>query len=139
MSGVGGRWAVLLLLVLVGCSRKPAPSGPGAREAAQRFYEALVRQDWPQAYGALSPDSQARWSPEAFAELARAYRRNLGFDPAEVRVRSCDEQGEKAIAHVVLIGRAGVRSQRYNDASMLQRTHAGWRVILPESFGRTSP
>ena len=104
--------------------------------AAHDFYEALVRQDWPRAYAALDPDTQKRHSPEQFARLAQQYRRGLGLEPQAVHVRSCEEHGAEAIAHVTLTGRAAGRQAHYRDAVSLRQTGAGWRVVLPATFGR---
>src|SRR5262245_7167342 len=95
-------WAGLLLLAgLAGCSRTPEPpTGTGAKEAVRSYFEALMRRDWQQAYAALHPDSRKRYTPEQFALLAQAYRQNLGFEPQELHVRSCEEQGARAIAHI---------------------------------------
>lgn len=127
---------IILLAVLPGCSRTPAPpAGTGAREKVHQFYEGLLRQDWEQAYDALHPESKKRLTPAQFTRLAQAYRRHLGFDPEELHIQSCDEKGEEAIAHVVLTGRDASRSRRYKDAVALRRSAEGWRVILPSTFG----
>jgi hypothetical protein len=127
------------LLALAGCARTPAPGpGTGAAEAARDFFEALVGRDWARAYSGLHPDSRARCDPARFAGLAGAYRRALGFEPDGVRLRSCQEQGERAIAHVVLTGRGGPRRRSFKDAVTLRRTPEGWRVVLPANFGRAS-
>src|SRR5262249_6417336 len=96
---VRGLWAVVLLAA--GCTAAPtAPAGTGARQAAEGYFQALVRQDWPGAYALLHPNSRHHHSPEQFARLAQQYRRGLGFEPDGVQVRTCDERGEEAIAHV---------------------------------------
>ena len=130
-------WAwVLLLAVLPGCSRTPAPStGTGAREAVQNYYQGIVRQDWQQAYIALHPDSKKRLTQAEFTSLAEAYRRNLGFNPEEILVQSCEEKGTEAIAHVVLTGHSAAHQRRYKDAVVLHQSADGWRVILPDTFG----
>jgi hypothetical protein len=128
---------VLLLAGLSGCTPKVAPpAGTGAKEVAQDFFEALVRRDWQQAYAAVHPDSRKRCTQEQFTRLAEAYDRNLGFDPVEAHVRSCDEKGAEAIAHVVLIGRTSSQTRRYKDGITLRYTADGWRVVLPTSFGQ---
>jgi hypothetical protein len=129
-------WSGLLLLAgLAGCGPAPAePVDTGAREAVRTYYESVLRQDWRQAYDVLHPESQKRWPRDEFVRLAQAYRRNLGFEPKQVQIRSCDEQGAEATAHVVITGTSS--RQRYNDAVVL-RQHAGsWRVVLPNKFGR---
>lgn len=131
-------WAGLLLLAgVAGCSAAPAPpAGTGAKEAAQGYYEALLRRDWQQAYAALHPDSQRRCTQEQFARLGETYRRNLGFDPEAVHVRACEEQGTEAIAHVVLTGRGAAKQQHYRDGIVLRQNAGSWRVVLPQNFGR---
>lgn len=132
------RWTgIILLSVLGGCSRTPAPPpGTGAREAVQDFYEGLMRQDWQQAYTTLHPESKKRLTRENFTRLAQTYRHKLGFDPEQLRVQSCEEKGAEAIAHVVLIGRAASKQRRYKDAVVLRQSAEGWRVVLPGTFGR---
>jgi hypothetical protein len=130
------RWAVGLCALAAGCGREAAtPAGTGAREAAQGYYEALVRQDWPRAYAALHPQSRGRLGPERFAALAADHRRGVGFEPAAVHVRSCEEQGDEATAYVVLTG-VHVTKERHRDAVRLLRDGDGWGVVLPPTFGR---
>jgi hypothetical protein len=132
-------WAVLALAAVGGCGRAPEPAaGTGARAAGLGWYEALVRQDWAAAYAALDAGSKKGLGQEEFARLARQYRLRLGFEPRAVRVRSCEEQGDRAIAHVTLTGRGPSRSQ-YRDAVALQRGESGWAVVLPPNFGQAKP
>jgi hypothetical protein len=67
--------------------------------------------------------------------LAQAYRRNLGFEPEELHVQSCEEKGTEAIAHVVLTGRNGSHQRRYKDAVVLRPSADGWKILLPIYFG----
>jgi hypothetical protein len=136
--GVGG---ILAAVLTVGCSSPaaPAPAGTGAREAAQGFYDAIVGQDWARAYAALHPDSQASRSAERFSTLAKAYRHNLGFEPDKVTVRTCDEQGRKAIAHVVISGQSSAQARHFKDAVTLRVGPSGWSVVLPPNFGHAPP
>jgi hypothetical protein len=138
MAATRDLWPRLLLLAgLAGCHGAPAPpSGTGAKEAAQAYYEALVRREWPQAYAALHPDSRRRCPQDLFTSQAQAYRRNLGFEPTGVRVRACEERGTEAIAHVLLTGHASSQARRYKDGITLRRTGEGWQVLLPQHFGR---
>jgi hypothetical protein len=125
---------------MAGCRSAPAPSpGTGAREVARGYYEALIRQDWATAYAALHPETRSRYGLGQFTRLARNYRRNLGFEPEAVHVRSCEEHGAEAVAHVALTGRAAERHRRYQDGTALRRSAAGWGVVLPDHFGRTRP
>jgi hypothetical protein len=132
------RWAGLLLAgALAGCAGEPErTAGTGAEAAARAYFEALVRQDWPAAYGALTPENRKRVSAEQFAALAKHHRSRLGFTPEKVAVKSCEERGAEAIAHVVLTGRAGARQRFYKDAVTLRRGANGWGVVLPPRFGR---
>jgi hypothetical protein len=129
-------WGLAALLAVAGCgSRSDAPAGTGAREAALGYFEALVRQDWPAAYAALTGDSKNRVKPERFAQLAREYHRNLGFEPKAVHVTACDERGDEATAHVTLSGHGRHRG-RFRDAAALRREAGGWAVVLSPNFGR---
>jgi hypothetical protein len=122
-------------LALVGCATEPGPRpGTGAAEAARDFFGALCQRDWPRAYGLLAPETRRRWSAEQFAGLATNYRKAIGMDPAAVHVRSCEEQGSEAVAHVVLTGAPG--HAQHKDAVALRRSEAGWGVHLPRNFGQ---
>jgi hypothetical protein len=135
-------WAALLLVagLASGCGHAPAPPpDTGSREAVRDYYEALVRQDWGRAYTALHPDSRARCSAEQFTRLAQSYRRNLGFEPEEVQVRSCEEHGDEAVAHVMLNGRPGGKQRHYKDAATLRHSGSQWGIVLPRSFGGGAP
>jgi hypothetical protein len=128
---------LLLLVGLAGCNRAHAPpTGTGAKEAVHAYYQALIRRDWKEAYGALHPDSRQCWTQDQFTQLAAAYRQKLGFEPEEVHIQSCDEQETEAIAHVVLTGRTPSQTRRYKDGVTLRQTGDGWHVVLPASFGR---
>src|SRR5690242_7631423 len=104
-----GRWLLAAVVVgaVGGCGRAPAPApaGTGAREAAQAFYDAVVRQDWPAAHALLDPGSQKRHGQGRLAQ----YRRGLGFEPKAAHVRACEERGDDAVAHVTLSGRGAAR------------------------------
>jgi hypothetical protein len=126
----------ITLAAVGGCSpAAPTPPGSGAREAALAFFRAVVVRDWDAAYAALDADSRGRVTSARFAELAAAYRAGLRFEPAGAAVTACDENGDRATAHVVLTGRAAAH-QRFKDTVTLRRGSAGWGVILPSNFGR---
>lgn len=130
-------WWPVVAVAMFGCGRGTSmPPGTGAKEAAQSYFDALIRQDWPKAYAALDPPSRGWCSPDQFARLARTYRSNLGFEPGAVQVRACEERGAEATAHVVLTGRAATKDRRYKDAITLRRQDGGWYVILPPNFGQ---
>jgi hypothetical protein len=136
---IGQRhWPWLLIgSVLIGCSPRPeVPSGTGARECAQNYYQALVHRDWSAAYAVLDTDSRKRWRQAQYSQLAQDYCRELGFEPQAVYVRACEERDTEATAHVVLTGRSGARDQRHKDALLLRRGNDGWRVVVPPNFGR---
>ncbi len=132
------HWAPFGLLpcVMIGCGREPAsePVDTGAREAARAFYEAIIKKDWKTAHGELHQSQQL--SLEEFTSLAEAYCARLGFQPAEVHVRACEEHGDEAIAHVNLSGRNEKQTQRYRDGIALRREAGRWRVIPPATFGK---
>lgn len=129
----------LLAAGAAGCGQGEAATGTGAREAAQRYYEALRQHDWSTAHAALHPDSRARCNSAQFARLAARYRNDLGFEPEAVRVRFCDEQPTRAVAHVVYTGRARDRRRSYKDAVVLRPGATGWGVVLPRDFGQARP
>jgi hypothetical protein len=133
------RWFCILLVgvSLIGCARAPDETpGTGAKECVQGYYEAIIQQDWPKAYAALDPQSQKGCGSQQFSRLAQSYRAALGFEPGAVHIRACEERGTEATAHVVLTGRAATQERRYKDAITLRRSDEGWRVILPQNFGR---
>jgi hypothetical protein len=74
---------------------------------------------------------------DQFARLAENYRSSLGFEPESVQVQICDERGTDATVHVVLVGHTAKQDRRYKDAATLQRGDDGWRIILPQNFGRS--
>jgi hypothetical protein len=132
-----GACYLLALAALAGCG-PPQPTVPhtGAEEAARDYYDAIRRRDWGRAYELLHSESRARWKSDSFARVAEEYRRRLGFEPEAVRVRSCEEQGDEAKAHVVFEGQAGGKRQFFKEAAELRRSASGWGVVLPRRFGR---
>ena len=134
-----GLWLLGALVTAGACGctgPASAPAGTGAREAALAFFRGVVRRDWGAAHAALDAGSRARVSPERFATLAGAYRAGLRFEPSGVQLSSCAEQDERAVAHVVLTGRASAH-QRFKDTVILRRGPDGWGVVLPSHFGRS--
>jgi hypothetical protein len=129
--GVGG--VLLAAALTAGCGGPPAEAPPdtGARAAAEAFFEALLRKDWSAAYDLLDPTGRARVGPEAFARRAAAYRSGLGFEPREVRARSCEEHGADAVAHVVFNGPGASGTRFYRDAVTLRRDGGRWAVVPP--------
>ena len=130
------RLPALGLLLLVGCGGPPAPAGTGAREAAADYFEALARRDWPAAHDKLAPESRQRFGREVFAGKAQAYRKALGFDLAKVHLRSCEEQGDRAVAHLTLADAADTRKNSYRESVVLRRGPEGSGVVLPKNFGK---
>jgi hypothetical protein len=130
-------WHVILVgSFLFGCGPVSEDhKGTGAKHCAQNYFQAIVDQDWSKAYAALNESSQRRWNAKQFAELARKYRRDIGFEPDQVFIRACEEQGSEATAHVVLTGPSTAKDGRSKDALVLRRSETGWRVVLPTTFG----
>jgi hypothetical protein len=126
--------SVGLCLLAAGCGPAPAPSGTGAREAALTFYQAIVRQELDVAHALLDSASRARCDASRFAGLATVYRGGLPFAPTTVQVTACEEQGERAVAHVVLIGRPSAH-QRFKDTAVLRYSSDGWGVQFSPTFG----
>jgi hypothetical protein len=131
-------WGWLPLLA-AGCGGTAAPTPSEAGAAALRFFTALKDQDWPAAYAALHPDGRKRLRLAEFTERARRYRQGLGFEPAAAHVRSCEERGDEAVAHVSLTGQSGGRQRFHKDAVTLRRGADGWGVVLPPRFGQVRP
>jgi hypothetical protein len=121
-------WALVLFL---GCSSPPPTNGTGAREAAHTFAEALVRKDWAAAYAGLATETRQRWTQAEFSRRGEAYLRGLGFEPRTARIRSCVEQGEKAIAHALF----SAPRKQYRDGWELRHTTDCWKVSLSAKFG----
>jgi hypothetical protein len=103
---------------------------------AQRYCDALLKKNWAQAYAALHPDSRARFSAGRFAQLAEQYRRDLAVEPELARIRFCQEQGTRAIAHIVWKGQQATHERLYKDHVILRSTQPGWGVVPPRAFGK---
>lgn len=128
-----------MILLLPACTPPPPPPpGTGAAEVAQQFFQAVLAQDAKAARELLEPESQAKRTPEQLQALFRAYRRNLGFEPAEARLRFCEERGDEASAHVMIHGHSAGKARHAKEAVLLRKTTAGWGVVLPDNFGRKS-
>jgi hypothetical protein len=131
-----GLCALSLLLLAGGCgSTPPATTGTGARKTVEAFYEALIRDDWDGAYAVLHPSSRAQWRKDVFVHAAQNYSHALGFVAKAVLIRSCEEHGTEALAHVFLIGQAEGKEKRFRDGVTLEQTGDGWGVVLPSGFG----
>jgi hypothetical protein len=130
-------WALAVALAAAGCHRAPArPAGTGARQVAQDYGTALLRRDWERAYGLLDAECRARCSEEVFARLAEGYRSGLGFEPQEIHLGACQEQGGEAVAHYTFNGWEAGRHRKYKDAVRLRKNDAGWGVVFGANFGR---
>jgi len=137
IPGRGWSWGLLVAIALAGCGKQPQSSGTGAREATQRYFEALMHRDWESAYAVLDVGSKARCTQEQFSQLAQTYRGKLGFEPDAVIVRACDEQDAVATAHVVLTA-AATKDGRFKDAITLHRSDHEWHVVLSPRFGQVN-
>jgi hypothetical protein len=134
------RLFLLCLIASLAPGCKPTSKAPGATGAgtvARAWFRALLRRDWGDAYSSLHPDGQSRWTSEQFARLAANYRASIGFEPKEVHLRSCEEQGSQAVARAVFQGSLAGRKRYHKDAVTLSRGEAGWGVVLPLRFGQT--
>lgn len=126
----------ILWLTAVGCSpRSATPTSTGAESTVRSYYKALLRNDWHQAYAVLHRDSRQQFTQEQFALKAQAYLKNINFEPHEVRIRSCEEQGNRALAHVSLVGTAAGKQRTYQDGITLRQDQSAWGVVLPPHFG----
>ena len=124
-----------VLLLMVGCRAEEPLYLPdtGSRLVVRAFYSGIIERDWANAHGALHVDSRKVFPIETFAKNAERYRQKLGFEPNAVHVRSCDEHGEEATAHIVLTG-SGNKLHQYKDAILLRRLDGKWWIVLPAAF-----
>src|SRR5579872_880808 len=131
------RGLTVVAVALGGCAPPPKPGTGGAAEPVLvAFYDALIHKDWLAAHALLHPESRATCTLDEFTPRARVYRQRLGFEPERVKVRSCEEQEDIALAHVVLVGRQEGKERLYRDAITLRRDGPGWGIALPTRFGR---
>jgi len=133
---------IFILCSMVSACRweTPAPPvGTGAREVVVKYFEALAQQDWETAYNQLHADTQKQMDRAAFERRARTYCKRLAFPLGRVFIRTCDEQGEKAIAQVILSDTTGSMKHRYREAAVLQQGTNGWRIVLAGNFGQQEP
>jgi hypothetical protein len=120
-----------------GCGTSaPSPQQSGARISAERFFRAIVAKDWEAAYSILDGENNRELGLQRFSQLAAGYRSGLRFEPSAATVTACDEQGDQAVAHVILTGRAAAH-QRFKDVVTLRCKSNGWAVILPYNFGQS--
>jgi hypothetical protein len=126
-----------LAFMLVGCGPvASSPAGTGASEAAERYFAALVGRDWANAYGCLNDATKAKFPSDSFRAKAAVFRADWGLEPEAVQVRSCDEHGTEAVAHVVLSGKGKDGHKQWKDVVALRKGPDGWKVILPANFGK---
>jgi hypothetical protein len=127
----------ILAILCCGCGpRADQPTDTGSRQVVQTYFDALLQKDWPAAHAVLHPDSQKRCSLAQFTELARSYHRQIGCETAQVFIRSCEERGPEATAHVNIVGRTTAQKRRrYEDGIILRQSQQQWRVVLPKNFG----
>ncbi len=130
---------LVLVAAVSGCGQAsdPKPATTGSPEAAKEYFEAVLHQDWPRAYERLDPEQRRLYSLARFTQLAQNYRKHLNFEPREVTVRSCEEHGTEAIAHLVLLGEDRSKQKFYKEAITLRSSSAGWGIVLPPKFGQT--
>ena len=111
----------------------PEPEGTGAAQAAQEYCDAVVRGDWTRAYAGLDASSRQHLSEQQLTRLIRKHWQAIGFEPQDAHVRSCEEHGAEAIAHVAFTGHAASRLRFYKDAILLRRSATGWGVALSQT------
>jgi hypothetical protein len=134
-------WLVLAALLLGGCEKQPVGSprtDTGAEAVAKSFFTALVRNDWPAAYGALDPYSRRWCSQDQFVSRARAALKQIGFTPTEVNV-AVTETGDQASAVAVYREAFAAGSKQYKDGTAMRRTGQIWAVVLRNNFGVVVP
>ncbi len=126
----------LVICVVAGCggSSDPAPTDTGARDAVRAFADAVVRRDWPAAQALLAPDSRPAWSPAEFARRGEAYRQRFGFEPTATHLRTVEERGDDATAHLDYSG-SGTGRHHFKETLTLRRRDGAWGVVVPARFG----
>ena len=133
-----GRLLSLALIALAvggcGARQSTAHAESGASATTTTFFGSVINEDWPTAYQALHPDERARLTLEQFADRAVQYRRNLILTPKSVVIRSCEEHGDTATAHITITARDS-RHHQFRDAVTLRRSGAAWGVVLSPKFG----
>lgn len=125
------------IALLTGCGASVPPrADTGAKQAASDFFSAIIDRDWTRAFELLAPESQATGA-EAFTKLAESYRTFLRFEPKSVSIRTCEERGDEATAHLNITGVSkDGKSQTYRESILLRRVDDGWRVIPSSRFGK---
>jgi hypothetical protein len=126
----------VLAICVTGCQQAPSAAleNTGSNEAVTEFFEAIVRQDWPRGLAVLASEKNQRPTVEQFGRQGQAYRKHLGFEPEEAHVRSCEEQGAQAIAHVVLIGHLNGKRKQFRESVALRLKDGKWVVLKPKHF-----
>ena len=119
----------LLTFALAGCMGPAPPASTSAELVVRAYYDAIIRKDWDQAFGVV--ETKAPNDGPHFAIKAERFRRQFGFEPDQVVVRSCREHGDEATAHVVLKGGGHL----FKDAIVLRKAGGTWRAMLPPRFG----
>ena len=133
------RAALLIAIAsLAGCRGDlPSPTvDTGAKETAIGYFTAFANGDAAGAYSNLDSDIRGKVSADAFARQTTAYKRKVGYHVDRVHVQTCEENGDVATAHVVLIGRSAGHSRRFEDAVALRRRDGKWGVVLPANAHR---
>ena len=125
------------VIALGGCSAAPEPARPdtGSRHAAGAFFTAIAVKDWAAAFNVIHPDSRQSLTMASFTTRAKSYRQALGFEPGQVRVGLCEEQGDTANAHITISDSRDSKKHRYREAIAVRRGPAEWGVIVPPNFG----
>jgi hypothetical protein len=129
---------LLLGGAVLGCGRAPQEAqGTGAKECVHEFFGGILQRDFFRAYSVLDAASQKKCNPQQFSALATSYLNSFGFEAEKVHVRSCEEHGADATAHVTFTGHTTSQDRWHKDGIVLHREEAGWRLVLPANFGRT--
>src|SRR4051794_40364399 len=126
----------LMVVVLAGCSSAPPPlEDSGSKKAVTDFFEAIVSQDWEKGLELVVPEKKSNLSLEQFKAQAIAYRKRLGFDPEQVFIRSSEEHGNEAIAHLSLTGHILGQRKSFRESVVVKRRGTTWFVVPPNHFG----
>jgi len=135
------RQATVFLLTLLGAAgcgstRPTDPGDTGSKAAVLAYFQGILRKDWQSVYAMLTPETQKKFSPQRFESQAKVTRLRIGFEPEDVHIRSCEENGNDATAHVILLTKNPTHKRRFVDGITAKRIEGQWRIVLPDNYGR---
>jgi hypothetical protein len=130
-------FALSITVMTIGCGgRSSASPDSGAKQSAERYFQALIRRDWPASYEALDSASKKRVTLTEFTRRAETYLSGLKLSPSAATVGAVQEGETTATVHVAITGRGGHGYRRFKDTVSLRKEGTDWKIELPRSFGR---